>query len=301
MQSESNDTAKGMCMETSFISTLTSTDWNEEWKAMQAARRHADDASVWDEKAKTFPVKHGAQTGYVESFLALAGVQPGETVLDMGCGTGALATPLAQAGCHVIACDFSRGMLDAMEADQRELGVTGVEVHQMSWADDWGAFGLNEKSVDVALASRSIVTNDLRDSLLKLDRVARRRACITLPCGPSPKTDERLLAAAGLSQQLGRDFLYAFNILASMGINPEVAYIPSVRMEVYPTEKDALEGFSKIVRDAVEHLVTDEEMQSALARLRTWLEANLVQDERGFHLSEDRKVTWAFLAWMPSR
>lgn len=299
MRGESDDTAKGTSMETSFTSLLTSTDWNEEWKAMQAARRRADDAGVWDERAKTFPVKHGAQTGYVESFLALADVQPGETVLDMGCGTGALATPLAQAGCHVIACDFSRGMLDAMEADQRELGVQGVDVHQMSWADDWTAFGLDGKSVDVALASRSIVTGDLRASLLKLDRTARRRVCITLPCGPSPKTDERLLAAAGLSQRLGRDFLYAFNILASMGINPEVAYIPSVRMEIYPTKDDAVEGFAKIVRDAVENLVTDEEMQAALARLRAWLEANLVQDERGFHLSEDRKVTWAFLAWKP--
>ena len=86
-----------------------------------------------------------------------------------------------------------------------------------------------------------------------------------------------------------------------MGINTEVAYIPSVRMEVYPTMEEAVEGFSKIVRDAVEHLVADGEMQNALARLRTWLEANLVQDERGFHLSEDRKVTWAFIAWTPDR
>lgn len=266
---------------------------------MQAARRHADDAAIWDEKAKSFPVKHGAQTGYVEGFLKLADVRPGETVLDMGCGTGALATPLAQAGCHVIACDFSRGMLDAMEADQRELGVKGVDVRQMSWADDWDAVGLGQNSVDVALASRSIVTSDLRDSLKKLSRVARRRVCITLPCGPSPKTDERLLAAAGLSQQLGRDFMYAFNILAQMGVNPEVAYIPSVRIELFDTLEDACDGFSRIVRDAAQHLVSGDEMETVLARLRTWLEGNLVHDERGWHLSEDRKVTWAFLAWQP--
>jgi len=34
-------------------------------------------------------------------------------------------------------------------------------------------------------------------------------------------------------------------------------------------------------------------------RMKPWLEANLVHDERGFHLSEDRKVTWAFIAWHP--
>ena len=282
-----------------FTPLLTSTDWNEEWKALQVARRHSDDASVWDEKAKTFPVAHGEQTSYVRRFLELAGVNPGETVLDMGCGTGALATPLAQAGCRVIACDFSRGMLDAMKEDQHALGVTGVETHQISWADDWGPIGLIENSVDIAFASRSIVTNDLKASLMKLDHVARRRVCITLPCGPSPKTDTRLLEAAGLSQHLGRDFLYAFNILATTGLNPEISYIPSMRIEAFPTFEEACDGFAKIVHDAAAHLVSDAEMQSALGRLRTWLESTLVEDETGFHLPNPRKVTWAFIAWAP--
>lgn len=314
--SKLNDTAKGRGMDSEklegaamedgglhgaiFASTLTTTDWNAEWKAMQVARRTADDAAVWDEKAKTFPVKHGVQTGYVEGFLELAGIRPGETVLDMGCGTGALATPLAQMGCRVIACDFSQGMLEKMLEDQEAFDVGGVESHLLSWADDWESAGLAPKSVDVALASRSIVTGDLRESLMKLDAVARRRVCITLPCGPSPKTDERLLAAAGLSQQLGRDFLYAFNILAAMGINPEVGYIPSMRMELFPTYEEACDGFSLIVRDAAKNLVPEDEMQRALQRLRAWLSDNLVHDERGFHLSEDRKVTWAFIAWRPT-
>lgn len=284
-----------------FTPKLTTTDWNVEWKALQVARRHSDDASVWDAKAKTFPVAHGEQTSYVQRFLELAGVQPGETVLDMGCGTGALATPLAQSGCRVIACDFSRGMLDVMTRDQKSLGVTGVETHLMSWADDWAPLGLAEDSVDVALASRSIVTEDLEESLMKLDTVARRRVCITLPCGPSPKTDERLLAAAGLSQQLGRDFLYAFNILAANGINPEVAYIPSMRIETFPTYGEAQKGFAKIVREGTKHMVSEEGMEEALARLSGWLDDNLVEDELGFHLAEPRKVTWAFIAWTPGK
>jgi len=83
-------------MAETFTPLLTTTDWNEEWKQLQVARKRADDAAYWDDKAKTFPVKHGSQAGYVEQFLKLAAIQPGETVLDMGCGTGALATPLAK-------------------------------------------------------------------------------------------------------------------------------------------------------------------------------------------------------------
>lgn len=286
-------------MAETFTPLLTTTDWNEEWKQLQVARKRADDAAYWDDKAKTFPVKHGSQAGYVEQFLKLAAIQPGETVLDMGCGTGALATPLAKMGSHVIACDFSRGMLDKMLQDQAELGIEGVDVRQMSWADDWEQAGIAPKSVDVALASRSIATDDLEAALLKLDRSARRRVCITLPCGPSPRVDERLLSAVGFQKQAGRDFLYAFNILATHGLKPEVAYINSVRMDYFETFDEALLSLSDILTQALVGLATDGELAAIPSRLRPWLEANLILDENGYHLAEDRKVIWAFLAWTP--
>ena len=282
---------------TAFTPLLATTDWNEEWQRLQIAREHADDAAIWDEKAKTFPVKHGSQEGYVARFLELACIQPDEAVLDMGCGTGALATPLAQAGNRVIACDFSQGMLDVMIEDQANLGVCGVEARIMSWEDDWEACGLTPGSVDVALASRSIATSNLKEALMKLDRVARRRVCITLPSGPSPKSDLQLLAAAGFEGRMGRDFLYAFNILAHCGIMPEVAYIPNTRLEVFASEEDALRCFSGIVRDAVKGMASEKELEAVPTRLAPWLHDNLLQDESGFHLKMERNVTWAFIAW----
>ena len=286
-------------MDATFTPLLTTCDWNDEWKQLQAARRRVDDSSIWDEKAKTFPVKHGDQSGYVERFLSLASIDRGESVLDMGCGTGALATPLAQSGCKVIACDFSRGMLDKMLADQADLGVKGVDARLLSWSDDWDAQGLGENCVDVAIASRSIATSDLRESLMRLDRVARRRVCVTLPCGPSPRSDDRILEAAGFDPRVGRDFVYAFNILIACGITPEVAYIPNTRTDVFDTFEDACVGFESIVRGAVEGVASPEELDGMPARLRSWLEDNLIYDERGWHLAQDREVTWAFIAWNP--
>lgn len=280
-----------------FAPLLTTTDWNEEWKRLQDEREHSDSAAVWDRKAKTFPVKHGSQQGYVEAFLRLAAIRAGESVLDMGCGTGALATPLAQAGHHVLACDFSQGMLRVMRDDMASLGVEGVDVRLMSWADDWDAHGIGRNCVDVAIASRSIATYDLEEALMKLDRAARRRACVTLPASLSPKADEELLAAAGFSSGLGRDFLYAFNILAARGIAPEVAYIPNSRLEVFESFDDALACFAGIVRGAVKGLATPDQLDDIPRRLGAWLGDNLVEDERGFHLREPRNVTWAFLAW----
>lgn len=280
-----------------FTPLLIKSDWNDEWMRLQLARERGYDSATWDARAKTYPVKHGSQQGYVELFLKLAAIRDGETVLDMGCGTGALATPLAATGHRVIACDFSQGMMDVMLADQADLGVTGVETHLMSWEDDWSSHGLGAGCADVAIASRSIATTNLRESLLKLDRAARRRACITLSSGPSPKSDPVLLAAAGFDEHIGRDFLYAFNILAQCGIMPEVAYIPNTRMEIFPTFDDVLEAYVEIVEGAMKGVASADELANVPNRLRPWLEQNLVEDEQGVHLAEPRKVTWAFIAW----
>lgn len=165
-----------------FTPLLTTRDWNEEWKELQKARRAADDASHWDKRAATFGSKD-APNPYVERFLKLAAIRPGESVLDMGCGTGALSMPLGAAGHLVVAADFSRGMLGVLEGELAERGIASVTPKLMSWEDDWAAHGVLPGSVDVAVASRSIATADLKDSLMRLTDAARRRVCITLPTG----------------------------------------------------------------------------------------------------------------------
>ena len=295
-------------MHDEFTPLLTSMDWNEEWKELQKVRRHADDASFWDKRSATFTTKD-APNLYVEKFLEYAGIRPGETVFDMGCGTGALAVPLGEAGHKVVAADFSQGMLDQMQARLNEAGVRTVFPKLMSWEDDWPAFGVREGMTDVAVASRSIATADLRDALLRLTEVARRRVCITLATGSSPRVDERILAAVGLPAVLGRDYLYAFNILAAEGIRAEVRYIDSTRDDTFASPEDAYEKLAAMIDDSSAVRASDTERQRARANLREWLTANLVPNESAgapdrkgipqlaWRLAEPRTVTWAFLAW----
>ena len=295
-------------MHDEFTPLLTTTDWNEEWKELQKVRRHADDAAFWDKRSATFTTKD-APNLYVEKFLGYADIRPGETVFDMGCGTGALSVPLGKRGHKVVAADFSQGMLGQLrEALDRE-GVRTVFPKQMSWADDWPSLGVRPGMVDVALASRSVATADLRDSLLRLTDVARRRVCVTLATGSSPRTDERILNAMGLSSVLGRDYLYAFNILANEGLRPEVSYIDSERTDTFDSLDDAYDAFARMADDAVGATVGAEERAEAFGRLRCWLEENLVPNERAgqpdkkglpeksLRLREPRTVTWAFIAW----
>lgn len=281
--------------------------WSDAWKERQRMRRAPDDASFWDERSKTFATKD-APSPYVDRFLELAAVRPGESVFDMGCGTGALALPLAEADHSVLAADFSSGMLAVMADLASERGVTGLEALQMSWEDDWTAHGVGPRSRDVCLASRSIATSDLEDSLLKLTAVARRRVCITLATDASPRADARALRAAGLPRQAGEDFQFAFNILVDHGLRPEVAYISSERAMTYATPEEAHADYEAMARNA-SGIAKGTEVTAALGRLRAWLDDQLIPNERAgqldrkgvpegaWRLREPRVTSWAFLAW----
>ncbi len=291
-----------------FTPELTTRDWNAEWVGLQKARRAADDSSQWDERAKTYHKATMPPSPYARDFIDYAQLEPGDTVFDMGCGTGAISIPVAAAGHQVLACDFSEGMLQVLRGEAEKLGV-GVETKLLSWSDDWEAKGVGPGSFDVACASRSIATTDLRASLKKLSGVARRRCAVTLPVGSSPRVDEAIMSAIGLQRQLGRDYVYAFMILVEMGMRPEVRYIASTRHDTFEDGQEAYESLRRMVVDAAGPMVPEHEVECALDALRTWVAQNLVANpdagktnqfgevEKALRLKEPRKVTWAHIAW----
>jgi ubiquinone/menaquinone biosynthesis C-methylase UbiE len=55
----------------------------------------------------------------------------GDVVLDLGCGTGLEAIPLAMRGVKVIGVDISEGMLSKLKKKLEILNIKNVEVYQM--------------------------------------------------------------------------------------------------------------------------------------------------------------------------
>lgn len=290
-----------------FRPLLTTVDWADEWRRLQKARRRADDASYWDARAKSFGSKDSPSL-YVTRFLELAGIRDGETVFDMGCGTGSLAMPLALDGHRVIAADFSEGMLSVLRDYAAANDVSSIETIQMSWEDDWGQHGVLPGCADVAIASRSIATSDIRDSLLRLDAAARRRVCITLPTGSSPRVNDRMLSAIGFDARVSHDYQYAVNILIGEGILPEISYIESGRKETYDSYDEAVAAYD----DMLEHGgtgISENDMDEAKRRMREWMRGQLADnptagaiDSRGrkegaFALRTPRTNIWAFISW----
>ncbi len=79
-------------------------------------------SSAWD--PARYQDKHSFVWRYGASLLELLGPQPGERILDVGCGTGQLTAQIAQAGGHVVGLDNSNEML--ANARQNFPGLTFV-------------------------------------------------------------------------------------------------------------------------------------------------------------------------------
>ena len=293
---------------------LVDTDWNKEWIRSQTSRKRFDNASNWDARAANFSTRD-KKSDYAAHFIKMADLQAGESVFDMGCGNGALAIPLAEERHPVLAADFSSGMLSVLEDGARAKGLSGlITTKLMAWDDNWQEAGIEPKSIDVCFASRSIATLDLKASLEKLSQVARRKVCITLSTGASPRTDESILHELGIDAPVGRDYWYAINILIQMGIKPELRYIESRRADSYDSMQEAYENYAKMVDD-MEFFVGEAAVNRAKERLVTWLEGELIENpmcgkpeedisnpsscanQKAYKLKTPRVVRWAFISW----
>ena len=159
--------------------------------------------------------------------------------------------------------------------------------------------------------SRSLITQDLEASLLRLDKVARRRVCITLATEGTPRLDLRAMRALGLTDDPGRDFQFALSILIDHGIKPQLSYIASARVDRYASVDEAYRVYAKMVDDFYQGS-SKSEKEALYVALRAWLHEHLVEDTAGASLEgtdpgktrntylvfdKPRENIWAFIAW----
>ncbi|MDR1496196.1 MAG: class I SAM-dependent methyltransferase [Clostridiales Family XIII bacterium] len=203
-------------------------EWEREWIIRSDARNEPDDHSVWDARAEDHS-KRVETSDYARSFIEGFSPAAGATIFDMGSGAGTLAIPLAQKGHRVICGDFSPEMRKVLTRKAEEADVAErISVRELSWEDDWQAAGIAPKSVDIAVASRSIMVHDLGSALKKLEKVARERVAVTVSTRFGPRS-KREVGKILYGVPYLPDFIYALNILFDSGRYPKVSYIDSCK------------------------------------------------------------------------
>lgn len=285
--------------ESTFFIPKTADEWNELWIARQNERINMKhDEAFWNERAKTFSQKD-TPGSYTEQFLKLAGIRPHESVIDMGCGTGNLSVPLGREGHEVLACDFSSVMLERLSQALDARGIQSVHPLLLSWDDDWAKHGVKPDSCDIGFASRSIITHNLLDALRKLTATARRRCCITMATGCSPRVDDRMLREIGLSVPPSYDDAFAIAMLQADGFLPTLDYIPNERFEHFDSFETAFAKYLNMATAAAQEVHVSE--AEVAKRVREWLENELISEEIADTFTlvtrRPRVQYWAFIAW----
>lgn len=244
---------------------------------LAASRARPKTPETWDARAGDLSKRMG-QSRYAQDFISRMQLDGARTLLDVGCGPGTLALPLARHLEQVVGLDYSSGMLQALSHNAQAMGLDNVRMLLRAWEDDWA----DVPECDIVIASRSTVAEDLADALAKLHAKARQRVYLTHLVG-GQFIDPAIQRQVGRMRPPMPDYIYVINILHGMGIHPTLDYIT---VEGNLAGAADFDDYAGRVARSMSGL-----RKSEYQRLRAWYDDASPQDRAGAPLR------WAFIHW----
>lgn len=125
---------------------------------------------LWNRKARFWDALHGERGNDFHRQLVEPGVlqllQPraGESVLDVGCGNGALARRLAREGAAMTAIDFSTAMI-ALARERDVTSHTSIDYQVIDATDEAALLRLGARRFDAVTATMSLMDMPTIDPL----------------------------------------------------------------------------------------------------------------------------------------
>jgi SAM-dependent methyltransferase len=253
--------------------------WDRQWKLTSFK---GDGLQFWDERAELFEHSPRADD-YVEQLLPRLELTPEASVLDVGCGIGALSIPLARHVRQVTALDWSPRMLDVVSRGVAQMRLDNVKTVRLDWPRV--EVGRDVETHDVVLASRSLPMGDLRGALVRLHQAAKRTCYLTWII------DGNELDAAVCSL-LGRDYhpfpayTIIYEMLYGMGICAEVEIFRVSERRMYNSPEEV-----------VAHLVQTHHLdaQHDASALRALALRHLTSEDGVLY--RDLSARWALMRW----
>lgn len=260
---------------------LEDIDWDAIWDREWRLGARGSGVEYWNQRVADIDNVSGKDEYYRE-LLRRVTVSPGDSVLDVGCGTGALAIPLARKVRLVTALDWSPTMLEALGRRVAEAGVDNVKPVLADWLQV--ELGREVELHDVVIASRSLPMDNVREALVRLDRAATRRCYLTWIA-------EGNEFEAGLAAILGRPYhpfppyTIIYNMLHGMGILADIGIFQIRGSQRFDSLREAMTNSTRgksVDGDTAE-------------RLEAFLRSRLHRDGAGYR--RDFTVRWALISW----
>jgi len=268
-----------------IINNIHEIDWNEVIKNIKKSdpkkKRNPD---FWDKRAPSF-ADHVSKSIYSDLFLKILDPDPDWTVLDMGCGGGTIALPLASRVKHITAVDFSPKMIEILNKETSRQEIKNIKTIEADWTDNWVEKGIG--TYDVAIASRSLAVDDILRAIIKLNNAARKKVIITTIVGDGPH-DRKIFQAAGRQYTPGIDYIYYYNLLYQAGIFANISFITTENPKTFSNVKEACESVKWMLQDITDH-------ENAL--LEKFITDHLVETKEGLTMNYRKESTWAVMWW----
>lgn len=247
----------------------------ERWQELIDARAHQmnsayarlgrTSADFWDRRARGYHRATKDTVTHDPLYLKLRGVvTPRTSVLDVGAGTGRFALALAPLALQVIAVEPSVSMLNFLQQDAAEQGITNISYIPTTWQD-----APDDLSAAIVICSHVLYPiRDIVPFLAKLCAATRHTCFIYLRATPLDAVTSHLWQYFhGDERCLMPEYIHALDVLYEMGIyaNVEVVKLPaSIR---YPSLDIAVE-------ELLEQLILPDDQQTRnelRQQLGTWL------------------------------
>lgn len=261
-------------------------DYDAVWqRQMKAFDHNSDTADYWNRRSRTFDSPWRTST-YTHDLVNRMELRPDYSVLDVACGTGVMAIPLATRVRHVTALDISPFMLERLQQRVATSGITNITIVNKDW--NKVIIGEDITEHDIVLISRAMPNIRLSETLQRINDAAKSACYITWRAQRMDKYEREVSLAMGKKLHDYPDYLTITGMLSNMGIPANVEIFESSNEEKYPSLEKAALNMARGM----------EINESQFARLFKIAKNRLTLTD-GFYYTT-YKMKWALISWHKS-
>ena len=215
-------------------------DWNRLWnEALEKLPKK--NSRSWDNVAPKFKKTKG-KNDYSKKILEKIKLEPEDTVLDIGCGSGNITIPLARKAKKVTALDISRKMLQLLEENAAENDLSNIDPLNRRLEDV--LLNRDIEPHDVVIASRSLNgVYNIKQVLEEINEIAKKYVYITLWGANNVKFQNEISKIIGREFHEHPTYIYVYNMLYELGIYANIEILEYDNSSYYSSIDDAIETF----------------------------------------------------------